>query len=167
MIELLFSSVMRLLSVDVINVIYDREEDCPREVAAQSRPDSQLETGGCKAGNRLCSSLALAARNMHLAMNCDICCTEPSFCRDCSCVLCCKSIASSYSFIKCGSTSVGICILRGSRKASAKKLLNQIELAMTKLKSGTAVEDIWKAEVDTLALPAGDFSLYHILLLGS
>lgn len=205
----------------------DREEDCPREVAAQSRPDSQLETGGCKAGNRLCSSLALAARNTHLAMNCDICCTEPSFCRDCSCVLCCKSIASSYSFIKCeapvsegyicghvahmdcalrsylagtvgGSIGldaeyhcrrcdmrtdlvshvarllktcesvdsrddiekilgVGICILRGSRKASAKKLLNQLELAMTKLKSGTAVEDIWKAEVDTSALPAGSF----------
>lgn len=137
-------------------------------------------------------------------MNCDICCTEPSFCRDCSCVLCCKSIASSYSFIKCeapvsegyicghvahmdcalrsylagtvgGSIGldaeyhcrrcdmrtdlvshvarllktcesvdsrddiekilgVGICILRGSRKASAKKLLNQLELAMTKVR---------------------------------
>lgn len=38
---------------------------------------------------------------------------------------------------------------------------------ITQLKSGTAVEDIWKAEVDTSALPAGDFSLYHILLLGS
>lgn len=76
--------------------------DCPTEVMAQSRTDSQLETGVCKAGNRMCSSLAQEAMKTQLtAMNCDICCIEPSFCRDCSCVLCCKSIATTYCFIKC------------------------------------------------------------------
>lgn len=179
--------------------------DRPREVATQSRSDSQLVTVGCNAGNKICSSLAPAERNGHLvAMDCDVCCTVPSFCRDCSCILCCKSIGSSYSSIKCeapvaegyicghvahmncalrsylagtvgGSIGldaeyhcrrcdmrtdlvsyvarllktcesvdsrddiekilgVGICILRGSHKASANKLLNQVELAMAKVR---------------------------------
>ena len=194
----------------------DCEKDCPREVATQSRSDSQLVTGSCKAGNRTCSSLAPAAKNgLLVAMNCDICCIEPSFCRDCSCILCCKSIGTSYSFIKCeapvsegylcghvahtdcalrsylagtvkGSIGldaeyhcrrcdmrtdlvshvarllkncesvdsrddiekilgVGICILRGSHKASANNLLNQIELAMAKVRCHHRIDNIFSS----------------------
>ena len=37
-------------------------------------------------------------------MPCDICCSEPGFCRDCVCILCCKTVSSAYggySYIKC------------------------------------------------------------------
>lgn len=42
--------------------------------------------------------------------------------------------------------NVGICVLHGSKRTSAKQLLHHIELAMSKLKNGTHVEDIWKRE---------------------
>lgn len=40
--------------------------------------------------------------------------------------------------------NLGVCILRGSQKTSAKELLIHIELAIAKLKSGASIEDIWK-----------------------
>lgn len=39
-----------------------------------------------------------------LVMPCDICCAEPNFCRECCCILCCKTVDSKYggySYIKC------------------------------------------------------------------
>lgn len=38
------------------------------------------------------------------AMVCDLCCNEPRFCRDCCCILCCKTVDYShggYSYIRC------------------------------------------------------------------
>lgn len=36
--------------------------------------------------------------------SCDVCCSEPGFCRECCCILCCKPIDlafGGYSFIRC------------------------------------------------------------------
>ncbi|KAF5176866.1 putative CDPK adapter [Thalictrum thalictroides] len=64
----------------------------------------KVETADCKAGNWMCR-LQLQARNYSLpAMDCDICCGEPAFCRDCCCILCCKIVDwayGGYSFIRC------------------------------------------------------------------
>lgn len=169
---------------------------------------SVLDSNSCKAGNKMCNSLVEQVENSPIAvMPCNICCSEPRFCRDCCCILCCKTIDytyGGYSFIKCeaiveeayicghishidcalrcylagkvgGSIgldaeyycrrcdartdlvphvtrlvqtcesvysrddiekilNVGISILRGSQKTSAKGLLNHIDLAFTKVK---------------------------------
>lgn len=196
----------------------------PEEVASD-------ESGnvGCKARNRKCSSLVEDAGDLLLAaMDCIICCSEPGFCRDCCCILCCKTLDSAYrdySFIKCeGRVSedyicghvahiecglrsymagtvgggigldaeyycrrcdtrtelvshvtmllqtcrsiesrdeiekilnVGACILSGSEKQSAQRLLNHIELVMAKLRSGSCLEDVWKEEGNSLGSPPG------------
>ncbi|XP_057958153.1 uncharacterized protein LOC131151014 isoform X2 [Malania oleifera] len=77
----------------------------PEELAGHSGSDSQEGTVGCKAGNKNCSSLVEEERSSLLvAMNCNICCSESNFCRDCCCILCCKTVSSAYggySFIKC------------------------------------------------------------------
>ncbi|XP_055832860.1 uncharacterized protein LOC129901637 [Solanum dulcamara] len=65
--------------------------------------DSPLGAITCKAGNRVCSSLA-AENPFPETMFCDVCCSEPGFCRDCCCILCCKPISSDYegySYIRC------------------------------------------------------------------
>ncbi|CAN7065081.1 unnamed protein product [Brassica rapa subsp. trilocularis] len=57
----------------------------------------------CKAGNDKCGSLMPPPSETE-PMPCDICCSEPSFCTDCSCILCCKSISvehEGYSYVKC------------------------------------------------------------------
>ncbi|GMH08435.1 hypothetical protein Nepgr_010275 [Nepenthes gracilis] len=190
------------------------------EMAEQSVSDTQSATVVCKAGNRYCSSLSEEERASAVTpMICDVCCSEPGFCRDCCCILCCKTINSAsgdYSFIRCevktneglicghiahincalrsymagtvgGSIGLdaeyycrrcdsktdlvqhvkrllktcesngslddidkmlklGICILRGSQKKSAKVLLSRIKLALQKLECGSDLEDVWKAK---------------------
>lgn len=182
--------------------------------------ESHFEPGGCKAGNKMCSSLSEAPVPSPLeAMFCDICCSEPRFCRECCCILCCKTINTAiggYSYITCKATvldgnicghiahidcalrayvagSVGgsigldaeyfcrrcdsrtdlisvvmnllqtcetiesqdeiekmlnlaICMLRGSRKMTARQLLRHIESAMSKLKMGADFEHVWNKE---------------------
>lgn len=76
------------------------------ELAKQPEPDFPCDIVGCKAGSRTCSSLILEEEEekQSPAMPCDICCAEPDFCRDCCCILCCKTIDSAYggySYIKC------------------------------------------------------------------
>ncbi|GMP52835.1 hypothetical protein CsSME_00018511 [Camellia sinensis var. sinensis] len=76
----------------------------PEEISEQLGSDSQFGAVGCKAGNKMCNSLVETRDSALEPMACDICCSEPSFCRDCCCILCCKTINSSYggySFIKC------------------------------------------------------------------
>ncbi|XP_019071106.1 uncharacterized protein [Solanum lycopersicum] len=66
--------------------------------------DSPIRVITCKAGNRICSSLTTA--NSFLSRSCDIYCSDPSFCRDCCCILCCKTISSDYdvnNYIRCES----------------------------------------------------------------
>ncbi|CAB4292062.1 unnamed protein product [Prunus armeniaca] len=76
--------------------------------------DSQSDTVCCKAGNKMCNSLLEQSENPPLAvMECDICCTEPKFCRDCCCILCCKTINSSYGgydYIRCEAMMDESCI---------------------------------------------------------
>ncbi|XP_022558986.1 protein OBERON 1-like isoform X2 [Brassica napus] len=58
----------------------------------------------CKAGNDKCGSLMMPPPSETEPMTCDICCSEPSFCTDCSCILCCKSVSvehEGYSYTKC------------------------------------------------------------------
>ncbi|EOA40309.1 hypothetical protein CARUB_v10009042mg [Capsella rubella] len=59
----------------------------------------------CKAGNHNCGSLMPQSESDTLpSMPCNICCGEPTFCSDCSCILCCKLISlehGGYSYIKC------------------------------------------------------------------
>ena len=68
----------------------------------------------CKASNKKCTSLVLEeVEKYSLTMPWDICCSEPGFCRDCVCSLCCKTVSSAYggySYIKCKvNVGGGIC----------------------------------------------------------
>ncbi|XP_027362543.1 uncharacterized protein LOC113870142 [Abrus precatorius] len=78
-----------------------------QQVAQAEEPDSDCETDvvRCKAKNKNCDSLVLEKVEKYSpAMPCDICCTEAGFCRDCSCILCCRTVSSAnggYSYIKC------------------------------------------------------------------
>lgn len=181
-------------------------------------PASDSPMGGCKVGNKFCSSLDTGEDSVLEIMFCDICCSEPSFCRDCCCILCSRIInkaLGAHSYIRCEATidgyicghnchidcalraymagavggsigleaeyyccrcdsrtdmvshvtkllqtcesidsgddiekilNVGICVLRGSNKTSARQLLNSIDKAMLKLKNGTYIEEFWKKE---------------------
>ncbi|TMX01874.1 hypothetical protein EJD97_023328 [Solanum chilense] len=66
----------------------------------------------CKAGNKISSSLTTT--NSFPAISCDISCSDPGFCRDCCCILCCKTISSDYDvniYIRCESIVDGyICV---------------------------------------------------------
>ncbi|WCJ23792.1 hypothetical protein M5689_005797 [Euphorbia peplus] len=74
------------------------------ETAENSEP-GESDGVACKAGNKKCNSLLVQTRNPSGgAMACNICCSEPRFCRDCCCILCCKTIKSKdggFSYIKC------------------------------------------------------------------
>ncbi|GAB2220209.1 hypothetical protein Droror1_Dr00007852 [Drosera rotundifolia] len=81
----------------------------------QSLSDAQSVALVCEAGNRHCRSLMDEVKLSPVAlMPCDICCSEPNFCRDCCCILCCKTIKlnlGGYSFIRCEATTPdgGVC----------------------------------------------------------
>ena len=76
-----------------------------KQVPQAEQSESDSDTVKCKAGNKMCDSLILEEVEKYSpAMPCDICCSEPGFCRDCCCILCCKMVSSAYggySFIKC------------------------------------------------------------------
>lgn len=182
----------------------------------------------CKAGNENCTSIPANTENAFATLPCEICCSEPHFCRDCCCILCSRTISvdyGGYSYFKCEAAgndgyicghvahlncalqsyvagtirgsigldaeyycrrcdsrtdlvshvrklfqtcrsvdspddidkilSLGVCILRGSEKTSARELLNSIESVVRKLKSGTCVGDIWKVGENTSAICTG------------
>ncbi|XP_074342696.1 uncharacterized protein LOC141680341 [Apium graveolens] len=71
-------------------------------------------TSGCKAGNKLCSSLIETGKpHSRTILSCDIYCSEPGFCGDCCCILCRKTIDFSnegYNFIRCEATVEKSCI---------------------------------------------------------
>ncbi|KAE9612816.1 putative oberon, PHD finger domain-containing protein [Lupinus albus] len=77
----------------------------PLQQIAQEQSDSDIHVVKCKAGNKMCHTLIPQQLHKYApAMPCDMCCTEPHFCRHCSCVLCSKTISSAYdgySYIKC------------------------------------------------------------------
>ncbi|KAK6254935.1 hypothetical protein SCA6_016240 [Theobroma cacao] len=61
----------------------------------------------------------------------------------------CESIDSCDDIEKI--LNFGFCILRGSGKTDARELLDRIELAITKLKCGTSLEDIWKVKESAIS----------------
>ncbi|XVF28831.1 hypothetical protein REPUB_Repub15cG0065900 [Reevesia pubescens] len=77
----------------------------PEEMAELSVSDHQSDGLTCKAGNRKCNSLFAETESPSLVpLPCDLCCSEPRFCRDCCCILCSKTIDlkyGGYSYIKC------------------------------------------------------------------
>ncbi|OIW11162.1 hypothetical protein TanjilG_22969 [Lupinus angustifolius] len=77
----------------------------PLQQIAQQHSHSDIDLVKCKAGNIMCHSLLPEEVEKYSpAMPCHMCCTEPHFCRDCSCILCCKTISSAYGgydYIKC------------------------------------------------------------------
>lgn len=76
----------------------------PGEPAEDPGFDVQIGKVHCKAGNRFCSSLVAGEDSVSEVMFCDICCSEPGFCRDCCCILCCRTIdkySEGYSYIRC------------------------------------------------------------------
>ncbi|KAK9671940.1 hypothetical protein RND81_12G065400 [Saponaria officinalis] len=81
------------------------------EMLEQSPSDPVCGEPVCKAGNKYCSSVVKEEQSpLSVTQSCDVCCSEPGFCRDCCCILCCNTIDlafGGYSFIRCGATSVG------------------------------------------------------------
>ncbi|KAJ6846355.1 uncharacterized protein M6B38_280430 [Iris pallida] len=69
-----------------------------------SKSEPAVRPGDCKSGNKMCSLRATERNHPVAAKTCDICCTEIGFCRDCSCILCCKTVDweyGGYSSIRC------------------------------------------------------------------
>ncbi|KAL8171151.1 hypothetical protein V2J09_022955 [Rumex salicifolius] len=192
------------------------------ELAEASLSDCHTGRPSCKAGNSSCPSLTKEEKvsSVTSTMFCDICCSEPSFCRECCCILCCKTIDfafGGYSFMRCQSKvhdglicahaahltcalrsylagavpgsialdaqyycrrcdsrtelaehvtkvfkicesvdsredikkmlNLVICLLRGSQRRDAKRLLNRAQLVLQKFESGN-VSDVWILEDD-------------------
>ncbi|XP_068635840.1 uncharacterized protein [Aristolochia californica] len=203
-------------------------------VSMSEDSDPTFEAIGCKAGNRLCHVYVQTRDSTLEAMECNICCTEEGFCRDCCCILCFKVVDwvhGGYSFIRCEARvsemyicghiahiscalrcymagtvggnigldaeyycrrcdnksdlighvtrslkaseslesgdelmkilNIGLCILRGTGRIAAKSLRNQIELILTKLKSGVDLEEIWRTKGQIPTDSAGDTSLLN------
>ncbi|XP_072992397.1 uncharacterized protein [Typha latifolia] len=68
------------------------------------RNGPMVGSGDCKAQNKMCSLQKESKIKALAAKDCDICCTEAGFCRECCCILCSKNIDwayGGYSFIRC------------------------------------------------------------------
>nr|MCL7040630.1 hypothetical protein [Papaver nudicaule] len=64
----------------------------------------KIESMKCRVGNKKCSLQQSTKRRSLPTIDCDICCSESGFCRECCCILCCKTIDSGYqgySYIRC------------------------------------------------------------------
>ncbi|KAK1387813.1 CDPK adapter protein 1 [Heracleum sosnowskyi] len=78
----------------------DRPELKAEYLVSELQPGIRL----CKAGNKSCGSLVELQEALPGHMVCDICCSEPGFCRDCCCILCSMNLDlayGGYSFIRC------------------------------------------------------------------
>jgi len=73
------------------------------QLEKEEESDSLCDIDGCKAGNKTCSSLILEKEHSPV-IPCDLCCAQTDFCRECCCILCYKTLDSSYcgySYIMC------------------------------------------------------------------
>lgn len=76
---------------------------CKEVMAECSGLDNYIDRK-CKARNKMCGLQLEASSSSAPVMDCDICCSESGFCRDCCCILCSRSIDwafGGYSFIRC------------------------------------------------------------------
>lgn len=64
----------------------------------KNRSETVLE---CKVENKTCIPRVQARSNSLRVMDCDICCSEHNFCRDCCCILCGRKIYDAYNLIRC------------------------------------------------------------------
>lgn len=76
------------------------------EVAEDSSSDCQSDIAVCQARNKNCDSLTSEVEKAQYSpdLPCDLFCNKPGFCHDCCCILCCKTVDSTYggySYIKC------------------------------------------------------------------
>ncbi|XP_028773520.1 protein OBERON 1 isoform X2 [Neltuma alba] len=76
------------------------------EAEEDSHSDCQSDIAVCQARNKNCDSLTSAVEKAKYLpdLPCDIFCNKPGFCHDCCCILCCKTVDSTYggySYIKC------------------------------------------------------------------
>ncbi|XP_073155556.1 uncharacterized protein [Henckelia pumila] len=88
----------------------DNKEIFRNHNETSEHPVSNSPMGGCKAGNRFCTSLDTGEDSVLEIMFCDICCSEPSFCRDCCCILCSRTInkaLGTHNYIRCEATIEG------------------------------------------------------------
>ncbi|KAK9139904.1 hypothetical protein Scep_009585 [Stephania cephalantha] len=79
-------------------------KDKPIKEESGSGPDWNSRNADCKIGNRTCKPYPHDRSNSLPVMDCNICCSEPGFCRGCCCILCCKTIdqeCGGYTFIRC------------------------------------------------------------------
>lgn len=70
----------------------------------QLASESTFGAINCKAGNKICSLRTEEGTYFSELMDCDICCSEIGFCRECCCILCSKTIDweyDGYSFVRC------------------------------------------------------------------
>ncbi|XP_078159971.1 CDPK adapter, putative (DUF1423) isoform X3 [Carex rostrata] len=88
------------------------------EPEPEPRPESPIPEGLCKARNKTCNLRKEQQEQSEIKsesepFSCDICCSEPGFCRECCCILCSKTVdwkQSSHTFIRCLATVNGSCI---------------------------------------------------------
>ncbi|WOK95625.1 hypothetical protein Cni_G04332 [Canna indica] len=69
--------------------------------------ESTIGSKSCRAGNKMCIVQSKKRNNHLLAKDCDVCCSETGFCRDCCCILCCQSVHwenEGYSIVRCEAT---------------------------------------------------------------
>ncbi|KAH0633585.1 hypothetical protein KY284_036371 [Solanum tuberosum] len=106
------AKLKKLASTGLFDIDFDsdmKERTTSSRTELQSLlSDSFIRAITSMACNKICSSLTV--ENPFSAMLCDICCSEPVFCRDCCCILCCKTISSDYdgySYIRCEATIEG------------------------------------------------------------
>jgi hypothetical protein len=88
-----------LLYNALINISGTHQLRIPEPEPADTDP-----AGPCKARNNFCNLEREGFIELSPAQACDICCTEPGFCRECCCILCRRTIDYSfggYSYIKC------------------------------------------------------------------
>ncbi|KAG9451984.1 hypothetical protein H6P81_004888 [Aristolochia fimbriata] len=73
-------------------------------VSVSEYSDHSFDAMGCKAGNRLCDDHLQTRDSTLEAMECNICCNDVGYCRDCCCMLCFKTldwVHGGYSFFRC------------------------------------------------------------------
>lgn len=94
-----FSFCYNLAGVEINNYI------SPSSIVKDEHAEFRLEQpGDCKAGNKMCNLQSKEKKNTLIAKDCNICCIEAGFCRDCCCILCCKTVDSACggcTFIRC------------------------------------------------------------------
>lgn len=93
----------RLIEALKFNTLKHRRtaEDNTDAPNSPKRSRKQCKAGNAKCGLEIGRSILLGDLE---CLACDVCCTEPGFCRECMCILCCKTIipeGGESNFVRC------------------------------------------------------------------